>query len=388
MRFRVVLILAFFTLATTGWRSITACLWDYDTLRQEARGMPGVIEAITGRFDRYPPLYYEMRLERVTKLLEGSPDDLDAYDGAAVACDRLGDSDGAIEWMARKSEVIDRLEARGEDTGDHRYRYLANLGTFHAHRWIRNGADRADPTDLERARDLIAEAIELNPDAHFGRERYQLLAIDWLLDPPDPEEIYFHETTGVPSIWMADPVFQEILGGWYSSESALVTAGYDDAVDGLTGLIVLGDAWQSVDVFAALACALLDQGDHNVAYVANLRCAELNAAGHASLHPAAGADDPVQTIDSVFEPEEINAWYTEARREADAWREARQCTRAGLRRDSQHQTRGSTCRHRHSAHGDPRAHHCLGPAPAKGSQDTAHDRVTPPARLMTPAPAD
>src|SRR5690554_4853590 len=43
---------------------VVACLWDYDTLRAEARGVPGVAEIITGRFERNPPLYYEMRLEQ------------------------------------------------------------------------------------------------------------------------------------------------------------------------------------------------------------------------------------------------------------------------------------------------------------------------------------
>jgi hypothetical protein len=33
-----------------------ACLWDHDTLRYEAKGLPGVIEITTGRFDRFPPL--------------------------------------------------------------------------------------------------------------------------------------------------------------------------------------------------------------------------------------------------------------------------------------------------------------------------------------------
>ena len=42
-----------------------ACAWDRDTLRQEAAGLPGVADVITGNFDRFPPSYYEARLERV-----------------------------------------------------------------------------------------------------------------------------------------------------------------------------------------------------------------------------------------------------------------------------------------------------------------------------------
>jgi len=67
---------------------------------------------------------------------------------------------------------------------DHEHRHLANLGTFHAHRWLRAGADRKDTADLRRARALLERAIALNPDAHFGREKYQLKAVKWLLNPP------------------------------------------------------------------------------------------------------------------------------------------------------------------------------------------------------------
>ena len=184
------------------------CLWDSDTLRTEATGAPGLVETIVGRFDRYPPLYYEMRLERVATELDADPADhpknLAAYDDAGVACDRLGRHDEAIEWMSRKRTALDALPASEERT-EHEYRYLANLGTFHAHRWIAAGADRSDMADIERARDLIAQAIELNPDAHFGRERYQLMALEWILEPPESWGYYGEDENGATSFLQADP---------------------------------------------------------------------------------------------------------------------------------------------------------------------------------------
>jgi hypothetical protein len=72
-----------------------ACLWDRDTLKEEAAGKLDTVKAITGWFDRYPPRYYEMRLQRVTKELAEKPDALELYDDAGVACDRLGRS----AWM-------------------------------------------------------------------------------------------------------------------------------------------------------------------------------------------------------------------------------------------------------------------------------------------------
>ena len=43
-----------------------ACLWDTDTLAQESEGMGDIKAVIVGGFPRNPPLYYEMRLTRVT----------------------------------------------------------------------------------------------------------------------------------------------------------------------------------------------------------------------------------------------------------------------------------------------------------------------------------
>src|SRR3954463_10065567 len=82
--------------------AVAACLWDRDTPADEAKGMPEVVAVLTGRFARNPPLFYEMRLGRVTAQLRDHPDDLNAYDdladydNAGVACDRLGRGDEAI----------------------------------------------------------------------------------------------------------------------------------------------------------------------------------------------------------------------------------------------------------------------------------------------------
>src|SRR5262245_59540785 len=107
-----------------------ACLWDRDTLAHEARGIPDVIQIITGRFERNPPLFYEMRLKRVTEWLKVHPEDLSAYDDAGVACDRLSRDDEAIAWMERKRLCLE--QSRSAETQEQRYRYYANVGTFWA----------------------------------------------------------------------------------------------------------------------------------------------------------------------------------------------------------------------------------------------------------------
>src|ERR1700712_637402 len=88
--------------------AVFACLWDRDTPADEAKGLPEVVAVLTGRFERNPPLYYRMRLDRVAKSLEAHPDDLAAYDDAGVACDRLGLGDEAVSWMEKKKARLDK----------------------------------------------------------------------------------------------------------------------------------------------------------------------------------------------------------------------------------------------------------------------------------------
>lgn len=305
---------AFCILSVLVVQSANACLWDRDTLAMEAEHFPGITEIITGRFDRFPPLYYEMRLERVARELESAPSDLSLYDDAGVACDRLGRHDEAIEWMAKKRAVLDAL---AEADAEHAYRYLANLGTFHIHRWLSAGTDREDMADAALARDLIAAAIELNPDAHFGRERYQLLAIEWILALDQLE------------YGLGQSLMHQIPGYDYpgGTRGKLTELGYGDAPQGLMGLIALGNAWESVDVYYALAFALGDQGDNVLSELCMLRVRELVEAGGASLYPdfdylelemAPGRGG----VEHEYK-QDVRAWFVQARAESTDWTLAR-----------------------------------------------------------------
>lgn len=306
---------AFVILSVLVVQSVSACLWDRDTLAMEAEAFPGITEIITGRFDRFPPLYYEMRLERVMQDLESDPDNLGLYDDAGVAFDRLGRHDEAIGWMGKKRAVLDSL---GSPNPEHEYRYLANLGTFHIHRWLSNGANREDIADAKLARELIAKAIELNPDAHFGRERYQLLAIEWILEIDNPES--------TPVLFNTVPDFH-YSGEWHFEQymqGQLTELGYDDAVEGLSGLIRLGNAWESIDVFRALQVAFANEQHATLVYLCMLRIHELIAEGKRSLHP----DFPYEmySIDGISSPEIIVShetlrldFYPAARDESDDW---------------------------------------------------------------------
>lgn len=138
----------------------SACLWDRDTLAMERARFPEVNELIVGYFPRHSPAYYEWRKEQVLSipLAQRTPSD---YDDLGVSYDKLGEHEQAIQTMLEK---IERFPNEGL------YETHANLGTFYIH----NG-------DLEQGAQYIGSAIEINPEAHFGREVYQKLLVEYVI---------------------------------------------------------------------------------------------------------------------------------------------------------------------------------------------------------------
>lgn len=231
-----------------------ACLWDSDTLSMEAKEMPRVLDAIVGRFHRNPPLYYEMRLARVARLIEERPEDFNLYDDAAVACDRLGLGDEGLDWLEKKRVALASADPEGKRDQDW-YRYYANVGTLRVHRAARDGVTENDLPELEAAIAEIERAIEINPDAHFGREWVQL---------------------GLMRSMRA-----KLAGGDVSRAFMEMVKGRDPkaVLDGLAGLVTLGNAWQSPDVFVAMQSFDLVSHDQAIAAMAEMRAQELLADG-------------------------------------------------------------------------------------------------------------
>ncbi|MCX5659303.1 MAG: hypothetical protein NTW19_06215 [Planctomycetota bacterium] len=349
-----------------------ACLWDRDTLAHEAQGQDEVVNAVVGWFDRNPPLYYEMRIKLASAAIEKNPGDLGAYDDAAVACDRIGRGDEALEWMERKSRRLDALDANDPAVRDHRYRFLANTGTFWVHRWARNGADRGKLAEVEKARDYIARAIELNPNAHFGREKYQLKFLEWIIAPPnasaqtqpagdETSPTAQHEAGAAttapasgPAIYSLDCIglVRAIVGTktelgtrpdvpWFAlvrvrqeGKGSLADLGYGDADKGLAGLVTLGNAWESVDAFTSLWLVMAAQQRWTLCVLAQARIDALLDAGKGTLSPDFATRDALReylqhhAFRGVPIEEEyisrIRTYYTQASAAAQARHEARQ----------------------------------------------------------------
>lgn len=132
-----------------------ACLWDRNTIEREAKEKPDVLKVITGRFPRNPTLFYEMRIEREESELKTNPNRYENYDDIAVAYDRLGDDDKAIQWIQQKRLHLPTYNPENASIKDQWYRYWANLGTFQVHRWLRHGANQTRINEVKQSQKSI-----------------------------------------------------------------------------------------------------------------------------------------------------------------------------------------------------------------------------------------
>ncbi|HEY1192475.1 MAG TPA: hypothetical protein VGE74_32930, partial [Gemmata sp.] len=142
-----------------------------------------VHDVIHERFPRHGGAYYEAR-NRLTRerLAALPPGDLAGFalaDDLAAGLERLGRSDEAVLVMRDK---FARQQARGL-SGRDLYTSYANLGTFLIHAHFPR-AIAGDPAAREQFREGIAfvrKSVEVNPEAHFGRERWQVVIAEFLL---------------------------------------------------------------------------------------------------------------------------------------------------------------------------------------------------------------
>jgi tetratricopeptide (TPR) repeat protein len=136
-----------------------ACMWDYDTLQMERNRFPSALELITGKFLRHSREFYQWRIADRLEKLKKEPDNLAYYDDLAVAYSKTGQNDRAIETILIKDKKKPGL-----------YETEANHGTF----LMLAGR-------IEEGLKHVDEALRINPDAHFGREKYQKRLAEYVL---------------------------------------------------------------------------------------------------------------------------------------------------------------------------------------------------------------
>lgn len=156
---RLLLIIAAFSLIVPV--RCFACLWDYDTLAMERQRFPDAHELIAGHFVRHSTAYYEWRIaDRTAKSVDQrTPID---FDDIAVAYDKLGEHEKAIDTIRVKMTRW---------PNERRYESEANMGAFHIH-----------AGHFKEGMQHINRAIEINPNAHFGREIYQQLLVEYVIE--------------------------------------------------------------------------------------------------------------------------------------------------------------------------------------------------------------
>lgn len=129
-----------------------ACLWDSDTVRDEARLRPDLWELVSGQVPVHGEAYYRAR---VARLMAMPAPTREQRNDLAVAWIRLGDLAAADAVLA---------ELRREDPGE--YLALSNQAVL-----------RRNQGDFAAAIPLFEQALRLKPEGHLGLGDWTLRAV-------------------------------------------------------------------------------------------------------------------------------------------------------------------------------------------------------------------
>lgn len=117
-----------------------------------------VHDVLHDRFPRHGPAYYREQ-KRANKFV---PEGIEDY---CIALDALGEHQEAVRLM--RLHLKDRT-VRG-DAGAKAYTTYANLGTILVHKALAQPDSSASREELREGIEFLKKAIEVQPDAHFGR---------------------------------------------------------------------------------------------------------------------------------------------------------------------------------------------------------------------------
>ena len=251
MRFAVSALLVALVLVVARPRPAEACLWDYDTLKEEKLGQADVASVIGGDLHKHSKTFYEAKVAYTRALIDkgGRAAKADRYDDLAVAHAKLGQLDEAIAVLEEKEQRFPGL-----------YTTEANLGTFLALKG-----------DLKGGLDHLRKGMAINPDAHFGREKFQIQLLEFLAKLAADKTLAERENLlGIPMSWEEH---RSAIG------RRARTRGRGDVptppVVALIGMIRFGDAHDNPHAWAALGWALVAQGDLQLALRALRRANQL-----------------------------------------------------------------------------------------------------------------
>src|SRR5260370_775223 len=148
-----------------------------------------VHDVLTERFAKHGMAYYTERNQLVRKELQQLKDQakpgekpsryFDLLNDLGAGYEALGQHDMAISVMREKLEEQEALGFKGRDL----YTTYANLGTFLIHENFvkaRTGDAKAKQL-LQEGLEFIHKSIQVNPQAHFRREIWQAVTVEFML---------------------------------------------------------------------------------------------------------------------------------------------------------------------------------------------------------------
>jgi tetratricopeptide (TPR) repeat protein len=250
-----------------------ACLWDHDTLAEESLGQKDTLEVVTGKLRHHATAWYEAKVVYTRAIVDGGRAPKERYDDLAVALAKTGQVDDGLAVLAAKAQRFP-----GEYTTE------ANLGTL--------AAMKGDPAG---ALDHLRAAIAINPDAHFGREKYQVQLLAYLTRvQADPSLVEREDFLGLP-------ITDRIAFALTPKRAEMIEhdrpAVPKDAVAAIVGLIRFGGNDDNMHLWFSLGLALGWQGHKNLALRALRRADVL---GHPLAAEVGGwiaiADRPVMEL--------------------------------------------------------------------------------------------
>jgi hypothetical protein len=147
-------------------------------------------DVIHERYPKHGPAFYTERnrlaRERLTHIPPDSDEAFALTDDIGAGLTRLGQPADAVALMRAKWALQEKRGLTGRDL----YTTYANLGTFlffaHIGKALRGDADAR--AGVQEGLELVEKAIAVNPDSHFGREKWQAELTRFLLkaiDTPD-----------------------------------------------------------------------------------------------------------------------------------------------------------------------------------------------------------
>ena len=186
-------------------------------------------DVIHERFARHGRDHYLERNRLAQAAIDALPaDDPKRWplaDDLAAGLDRVGESAAAVKVMQEKLSSQIQANVTGRDL----YTTYANLGTFLIHANFRGAlaGDAAAVEQFSEGVEFIRKSVEVNPEAHFGRERWQSAIAEFILTTVEsPDLLQQFDCVGN----RLDRSYQDCVNGIMSDE--LFEREYGAAVGG------------------------------------------------------------------------------------------------------------------------------------------------------------